>query len=173
MAMGCSSWTTHQEPHIQRDSSCCRAWHQTQCQPVWCGLSCCYVQTSNYVWNALTPQGNQPHVNDSHQGRDPNSGRQRLTLYYTSIFLNEIFFIWIQLSLKLVPECSINNSGKSFLIQVMDLCPTDDKPSPELMSTQTWHHILSLGLCELNSELLLHQIFFIQRNHVGDTAVLH
>ena len=50
------------------------------------------------------------------------------------IFMNEMFCIWIRISMKFVPKRPIDN--KSALVQVMAWRRTGDKPLPEPMLTQ-------------------------------------
>ena len=61
---------------------------------------------------------------------------------FKCIFMNEMFCISIQISLKFVPKGTIDN--KLALIQVMAWRQTGDKPFPEPMLTQftdtyMWH----------------------------------
>ena len=54
--------------------------------------------------------------------------------YFKCIFLNENVWISIQISLKFVPNGTIDI--ESALDQVMAWCREDDKPLPEAMMTQ-------------------------------------
>ena len=59
------------------------------------------------------------------------------------IFMNENFYILIQISLKFVPKGPIDN--KSALVQVMACPQTGDKPFPEPMLTQFTYIYTALG----------------------------
>ena len=71
---------------------------------------------------------------------------------FKRIFVNEIIWIWIKISLKFVPRCRINNI--SALVQKLALGRQGDKPLSEPMMVSLLTHICVTRLNELKPWLI-------------------
>ena len=76
--------------------------------------------------------------------RSEQNGRHWADDIFNCIFLNENVGVMIQIWLKFVPGCPIDN--KSALVQVMAWCLTGTKPLPELMLTKL-HDAICMASC--------------------------
>ena len=143
------------------------------------------ISRNNKMWNDLTPNNSTMVWGllvycTQHQTTKANTNTIRLRQngchfadnIFKCIFLNEIIWISIKLSLKFVPEGPMNYIPA--LVQIMAWCWLDDKPSSESMLVNLLMHICatwpqwvnncSVRINQLILRSLLQQMLLLSHN---------